>query len=135
MSLEPSPPSVGSCSVSSQTSRGAPGSFPGSVTHSPILCPSQGILSLSGNSLLLLVAHQKRSLLKPAELFILNLAVSDLSTTVTLFPLATSSSFAHRYLQEQPCPAQGHSLQTGAQEIPGRGRGDSGVGLGALGHR
>ncbi|XP_063260982.1 opsin-5-like [Prinia subflava] len=57
-----------------------------------------GILSLSGNSLLLLVAHQKRSLLKPAEFFIVNLAVSDLSMTVTLFPLATSSFFAHRWL-------------------------------------
>ncbi|OWK52826.1 Opsin-5 [Lonchura striata] len=45
-----------------------------------------GIVSLSGNSLLLLVAHQKRSLLKPAEFFIVNLAISDLSMTVTLFP-------------------------------------------------
>ncbi|CAN8191552.1 unnamed protein product [Coccothraustes coccothraustes] len=60
-----------------------------------------GIMSLSGNSLLLLVAHQKRSLLKPAELFIVNLAISDLSMTVTLFPLATSSFFAHRWLFEQ----------------------------------
>ncbi|XP_074409689.1 opsin-5 [Zonotrichia albicollis] len=60
-----------------------------------------GIMSLSGNSLLLLVAHQKRSLLKPAELFIVNLAISDLSMTVTLFPLATSSFFAHRWLFDQ----------------------------------
>ncbi|XP_066055318.1 opsin-5-like [Chamaea fasciata] len=60
-----------------------------------------GILSLSGNSLLLLVAHQKRSLLKPAEFFIVNLAVSDLGMTVTLFPLATSSFFAHRWLFDQ----------------------------------
>lgn len=60
---------------------------------------STGILSLSGNSLLLLVAHQKRSLLKPTEFFIVNLAISDLSMTVTLFPLATSSLFAHRYLR------------------------------------
>ncbi|XP_064247675.1 opsin-5-like [Passer domesticus] len=60
-----------------------------------------GVLSLSGNSLLLLVAHQKRSLLKPAELFIVNLAISDLSMTVTLFPLATASFFAHRWLFEQ----------------------------------
>lgn len=59
---------------------------------------STGIMSLSGNSLLLLVAHQKRSLLKPAEFFIVNLAISDLSMTVTLFPLATSF-FAHRYLR------------------------------------
>ncbi|XP_068890687.1 opsin-5-like [Aphelocoma coerulescens] len=60
-----------------------------------------GIMSLSGNSLLLLVAHQKRSLLKPAEFFIVNLAISDLSMTVTLFPLATSSFFAHRWLFDQ----------------------------------
>ncbi|XP_032560956.1 opsin-5-like isoform X1 [Chiroxiphia lanceolata] len=57
-----------------------------------------GIMSFSGNSLLLLVAYQKRSLLKPAEFFIVNLAISDLSMTVTLFPLATSSFFAHRWL-------------------------------------
>ncbi|XP_069728109.1 opsin-5-like [Phaenicophaeus curvirostris] len=57
-----------------------------------------GIVSLSGNSLLLLVAYRKRSVLKPAEFFIVNLAVSDLSMTVTLFPLAISSFFAHRWL-------------------------------------
>ncbi|XP_051489041.1 opsin-5-like [Apus apus] len=60
-----------------------------------------GIMSLSGNSLLLLVAYQKRSILKPAEFFIVNLAISDLSMTVTLFPLATSSFFAHRWLFTQ----------------------------------
>ncbi|XP_017591497.1 PREDICTED: opsin-5-like [Corvus brachyrhynchos] len=60
-----------------------------------------GIMSLSGNSLLLLVAHQKRSLLKPAEFFISNLAISDLSMTVTLFPLAPSAFFAHRWLFDQ----------------------------------
>lgn len=37
-SLEPSPPSVDFCSVSFQTSQDAPGSSPGSVTHSTILC-------------------------------------------------------------------------------------------------
>ncbi|XP_030358410.1 opsin-5-like isoform X1 [Strigops habroptila] len=60
-----------------------------------------GIVSLSGNSLLLLVAYRKRSMLKPAEFFIVNLAISDLSMTVTLFPLATSSFFAHRWLFNQ----------------------------------
>lgn len=58
--------------------------------------PFAGLVSLSGNSLLLLVAYRKRSTLKPAEFFIVNLAVSDLSMTVTLFPLATPSFFAHR---------------------------------------
>ncbi|XP_040432014.1 opsin-5-like [Cygnus olor] len=60
-----------------------------------------GLVSLSGNSLLLLVAYRKRSTLKPAEFFIVNLAVSDLSMTVTLFPLATPSFFAHRWLFNQ----------------------------------
>ncbi|XP_030902859.2 opsin-5-like [Melopsittacus undulatus] len=60
-----------------------------------------GIMSLFGNSLLLLVAYRKRSMLKPAEFFIVNLAISDLSMTVTLFPLAASSFFAHRWLFSQ----------------------------------
>nr|UXP11773.1 eye absent 3 [Polypedates teraiensis] len=57
-----------------------------------------GICSLSGNSMLLLVAYRKRSILKPAELFIVNLAISDLGMTATLFPLAIPSLFAHRWL-------------------------------------
>ncbi|TRY99453.1 hypothetical protein DNTS_022996 [Danionella cerebrum] len=56
------------------------------------------ILSLLGNSILLLVAYRKRSSLKPAELFIINLSFSDLGMTVTLFPLAIPSAFAHRWL-------------------------------------
>lgn len=57
-----------------------------------------GIFSLSGNSMLLLVAYRKRSMLKPAEFFIVNLAISDLGMTATLFPLAIPSLFAHRWL-------------------------------------
>ncbi|CAI9604512.1 unnamed protein product [Staurois parvus] len=57
-----------------------------------------GIFSLSGNSMLLLVAYRKRSMLKPAEFFIVNLAISDLGMTGTLFPLAIPSLFAHRWL-------------------------------------
>ncbi|KAM6925553.1 opsin 7, group member d [Xenentodon cancila] len=56
------------------------------------------ILSLIGNSTLLLVAHHKRSTLKPAEFFIINLSVSDLGMTLTLFPLAIPSAFSHRWL-------------------------------------
>ncbi|KAM4032722.1 opsin-5-like isoform 2-T3 [Anomaloglossus baeobatrachus] len=48
--------------------------------------------------MLLLVAYRKRSMLKPAEFFIVNLAISDLGMTVTLFPLAIPSLFAHRWL-------------------------------------
>ncbi|XP_072270244.1 opsin-5-like [Pyxicephalus adspersus] len=57
-----------------------------------------GIFSLSGNSMLLLVAYRRRSMLKPAEFFIVNLAISDLCMTTTLFPLAIPSLFAHRWL-------------------------------------
>ncbi|XP_078543494.1 opsin-5-like [Lissotriton helveticus] len=57
-----------------------------------------GICSLFGNSILLYVSYKKKHLLKPAEYFIINLAISDLCMTLTLFPLAITSSFAHRWL-------------------------------------
>lgn len=56
-----------------------------------------GILSLMGNCILLLVAYHKRSTLKPAEFFIINLSISDLGMTLSLFPLAIPSAFSHRY--------------------------------------
>ncbi|XP_007883754.2 opsin-5-like [Callorhinchus milii] len=63
-----------------------------------------GILSLVGNSVLLFVAYRKRQILKPAEYFVANLAVSDISMTVTLLPLAISSNFSHRWLfGQQAC--------------------------------
>lgn len=61
-----------------------------------LLCPRAGLLSLTGNCVLLLVAYHKRSMLKPAEFFIINLSISDLGMTLTLFPLAIPSSFSHR---------------------------------------
>ncbi|XP_036374178.1 opsin 7, group member a [Megalops cyprinoides] len=57
-----------------------------------------GICSLCGNSMLLYVSYKKKHLLKPAEFFIINLAVSDLGMTVTLYPLAITSSIYHRWL-------------------------------------
>ncbi|XP_069507362.1 opsin-5-like [Ambystoma mexicanum] len=57
-----------------------------------------GFLSLCGNSVLLFIAYRKRAMLKPAEYFIVNLSVSDMGMTVTLFPLAIPSLFAHRWL-------------------------------------
>uniref|UniRef100_A0A8C8BGC8 G-protein coupled receptors family 1 profile domain-containing protein n=1 Tax=Otus sunia TaxID=257818 RepID=A0A8C8BGC8_9STRI len=99
--LEPFPPSVDISGVCFQTSQDDPGSFPDGFIQHRSSAFSAGIVSLSGNSLLLLVAYQKRSMLKPAEFFIVNLAISDLSMTVTLFPLATSSFFAHRWLFNQ----------------------------------
>lgn len=50
-----------------------------------------------GNSTLLYVSYKRKHLLKPAEYFIVNLAVSDLGLTVSLYPMAITSSFYHRY--------------------------------------
>ncbi|XP_004079421.1 opsin-5-like isoform X1 [Oryzias latipes] len=57
-----------------------------------------GVCSLLGNSTLLYVLYKKKHLLKPAEWFIINLAVSDLGLTLTLYPMAITSSFYHRWL-------------------------------------
>ncbi|KAK0145938.1 Opsin-5 [Merluccius polli] len=57
-----------------------------------------GTLSLVGNGVLLLVAYRKRLSLKPAEFFIINLSISDLGMTLSLFPLAIPSAFSHRWL-------------------------------------
>ncbi|XP_049889181.1 opsin 7, group member a [Epinephelus moara] len=57
-----------------------------------------GVCSLFGNSTLLYVSYKKKHLLKPAECFIINLAVSDLGLTLSLYPMAITSSFYHRWL-------------------------------------
>ncbi|XP_022597679.1 opsin-5-like [Seriola dumerili] len=57
-----------------------------------------GVLSVLGNGILLFVAYRKKSSLKPAEFFVVNLAISDLSMTITLFPLAIPSAYAHMWL-------------------------------------
>ncbi|XP_009868291.1 PREDICTED: opsin-5-like [Apaloderma vittatum] len=57
-----------------------------------------GICSLCGNSILLYVSYKKKNLLKPAEYFIINLAISDLGMTLALCPLAVTSSLSHRWL-------------------------------------
>ncbi|XP_031760459.1 opsin-5-like [Xenopus tropicalis] len=57
-----------------------------------------GLCSVLGNSTLLYISYKRRHLLKPAEYFIVNLALSDLAMTVTLYPLAITSSFSHRWL-------------------------------------
>ncbi len=68
------------------------------TSSSAVFISFTGLLSLVGNCILLLVAYHKRSTLKPAEFFIINLSVSDLGMTLSLFPLAIPSAFAHRYL-------------------------------------
>ncbi|XP_010888958.4 opsin-5 [Esox lucius] len=59
------------------------------------------VLSLLGNGILLLVAFCHRSFLKPAEFFIINLSISDLGMTLSLFPLAIPSAFAHKWLFDE----------------------------------
>lgn len=65
---------------------------------SPLPLRRSGVLSVLGNGILLFVAYRKKSSLKPAELFVVNLAISDLSMTMTLFPLAIPSAFAHKWV-------------------------------------
>ncbi|KAJ8370595.1 hypothetical protein SKAU_G00106230 [Synaphobranchus kaupii] len=60
-----------------------------------------GVLSLLSNGILLFVAYRKKPSLKPAEFFIVNLSISDLGMTITLFPLAIPSSFAHKWLFDE----------------------------------
>ncbi|KAL6491115.1 hypothetical protein MHYP_G00014600 [Metynnis hypsauchen] len=62
-----------------------------------------GICSLLGNSTLLYVSYKKKRYLKPAEFFIINLAVSDLGLTLSLYPLAIMSNFSHRWLFGRVC--------------------------------
>uniref|UniRef100_A0A8C6UX21 Opsin 7, group member a n=1 Tax=Neogobius melanostomus TaxID=47308 RepID=A0A8C6UX21_9GOBI len=57
-----------------------------------------GVCSLLGNAILLYVSYKKKHLLKPAEFFIVNLAISDLGLTLSLYPMAITSSFYHRWL-------------------------------------
>lgn len=82
------------CKLASRRRRFPPLPGPNGVFLS--LPPPAGLLSLTGNCVLLLVAYHKRSMLKPAEFFIINLSISDLGMTLTLFPLAIPSSFSHR---------------------------------------
>ncbi|XP_061526211.1 opsin 7, group member b [Phycodurus eques] len=57
-----------------------------------------GVLSVLGNGILLFVAYRKKSSLKPAEYFVVNLAISDLMMTISLFPIAVPSAYAHKWL-------------------------------------
>ena len=53
--------------------------------------------SLFSNSTLLYISYKKKHLLKPAEFFIINLAISDMSLTLSLYPMAITSSIYHKY--------------------------------------
>lgn len=63
-----------------------------------------GVCSVFGNGTLLYVSYKNKHLLKPAEYFIINLAVSDLGLTVSLYPMAITSSFYHRYTSKVIAP-------------------------------
>ncbi|CAB1326354.1 unnamed protein product [Coregonus sp. 'balchen'] len=54
-----------------------------------------GMCSLFGNSTLLYVSYKKKHLLKPAEFFIINQAISDMGLTLSLYPMAITSSIYH----------------------------------------
>lgn len=73
---------------------------PHHTTNSSHIFGFAGVCSLCGNSMLLYVSYKKKHLLKPAEFFIINLAISDLGLTLSLYPLAVTSSLAHRYHKE-----------------------------------
>lgn len=79
------------CKSTTRKAAGAP-----CPAHDQSLFCFTGVLSLVGNCILLLVAYHKRSTLKPAEFFIINLSISDLGMTLSLFPLAIPSAFKHR---------------------------------------
>ena len=53
--------------------------------------------------MLLYVSYKKKHLLKPPEYFIVNLAVSDLGLTLSLYPMAISSSLYHRCRRHTVC--------------------------------
>lgn len=69
--------------------------FTSNSSNIPMSLCFSGVLSVLGNGILLFVAYRKKSSLKPAEFFVVNLAISDLSMTITLFPLAIPSAYAH----------------------------------------
>ena len=53
--------------------------------------------------MLLYVSYKKKHLLKPPEYFIVNLAISDLGLTLSLYPMAISSSLYHRCHRHTVC--------------------------------
>ncbi|XP_038141952.1 opsin 8, group member b [Cyprinodon tularosa] len=56
------------------------------------------VLSVVGNLLVLTMAFRRSSRLKPPELLSVNLAVTDLGTAVTMYPLAIASAWSHHWL-------------------------------------
>ncbi|XP_077408506.1 opsin 8, group member b [Vanacampus margaritifer] len=56
------------------------------------------VFSIAGNLLVLVMAFNRSSRMKPPELLSVNLAVTDLGAAVTMYPLAVASAWSHRFL-------------------------------------
>ncbi|MEQ2291520.1 hypothetical protein AMECASPLE_014138 [Ameca splendens] len=56
------------------------------------------VLSIVGNLLVLIMAFRRSSRMKPPELLSVNLAVTDLGTAITMYPLAVASAWSHHWL-------------------------------------
>ncbi|XP_049612350.1 opsin 8, group member b [Syngnathus scovelli] len=56
------------------------------------------MVSITGNLLVLVMAFNRSSRMKPPELLSINLAVTDLGAAVTMYPLAIASAWSHRFL-------------------------------------
>uniref|UniRef100_A0A3Q3D4V9 Opsin 8, group member b n=2 Tax=Hippocampus comes TaxID=109280 RepID=A0A3Q3D4V9_HIPCM len=56
------------------------------------------VFSIVGNLLVLVMAFNRSSRMKPPELLSVNLAVTDLGAAVTMYPLAVASAWSHRFL-------------------------------------
>ncbi|CAM5131114.1 unnamed protein product [Natator depressus] len=57
-----------------------------------------GILTILGNSAVLVTAVKRSSHLKSPELLIINLAVTDLGMAISMYPLAIASAWNHAWL-------------------------------------
>lgn len=61
-------------------------------------CCFPAVLSVLGNVAVLVTALKRSSRLKPPELLSVNLAVTDLGMTISMYPLAIASAWNHRWL-------------------------------------
>lgn len=60
--------------------------------------PPPAVLSIVGNLLVIIMAVRKSSKMKPPELLCVNLAVTDLGASVTMYPLAMAAAWSHHWI-------------------------------------
>lgn len=60
--------------------------------------PPPAVLSIVGNLLVIIMAVTKSSKMKPPELLCVNLAVTDLGASVTMYPLAMAAAWSHHWI-------------------------------------